>query len=88
MKVCLTKWISWQKYRDSVYVFHETSKKVYLFSGSAADFWMTAVSCGDREQMLRQLCQQYDSDLEEVIAGDLAAFLDELVQYGLVQEVM
>ena len=88
MKVCLTKWISWQKYRDSVYVFHEASQKVYLFSESAADFWMAAVSCEDADQMLTHLCQLYGFGCADAISKDLMEFLNELVQYGLVQEVM
>lgn len=81
------KWVSWQEYRDSVYVFHEASKKVFVFSDTARDFWMAALSGGGREEMTQLLCRKYGEQHHDEISEDLSAFLEELESSGLVREV-
>lgn len=87
MNILLEKWVSWQEYRESVYVFHEALKKVYIFSGSALDFWSAMLSCSDREEITDQLCRKYGEEFRNAISADLGMFLDELMNYGLIQEV-
>lgn len=86
MVISLEKWVSWQEYRNSVYVFHEASRKVYIFSGTARTFWISALSCDCMDAVIDQLCFQYGSEFRDAIAEDLIAFLDELKNYGLIRE--
>ena len=87
MSILLEKWVSWQEYRSSVYVFHEALKKVYIFSGTARDFWAAMLSCGDREKITDQLCGKYGEEFRDAISEDLGMFLKELMDYGLIREV-
>lgn len=87
MKFQLARSISWQEYREIVYVFQESLKKVYIFPDTARDFWMTFLECDSVEDMIDQLCDEYGEDFREDIENDLKTFLDNLLQYEIIQEV-
>ena len=57
MKLHLTDCVSWQEFDGTVYVFNEHTKKVYLFSDTARDFWMAVVEYGAFDACLAALCR-------------------------------
>ena len=87
MKYQLTGSVSWQEYRQIVYVFQEALKKVYIFPDTARDFWIAMLECDSVEEMMHQLCSLYGEDFQEEIKNDLQVFLDDLLQQKIIQEV-
>lgn len=86
MAFCLTRKISWQIYRDVVYVFNEETKKAYLFSDSAKDFWFAIINFHISEEAIHNLCALYGADNKEEITNDFQDFLSALIAHGVLQE--
>lgn len=84
MVVQLSKWISWQEYRHTVYVFNERTKRVYIFTDTARDFWTTIITSDNIQTGVASLCAQYGEDLRDTIQKDLLSFISELESYGLI----
>lgn len=84
MKLYLTGCISWQEFDGTVYVFNEQSRKTYLFSDTARDFWMAVVEYRVFETCLAALCRTYGENLRQTIQEDLLTFLREIQGYGLI----
>ena len=84
MKLHLTDCVSWQEFDGTVYVFNEHTKKVYLFSDTARDFWMAVVEYGVFDACLAALCRTYGEDLRQTMQEDLLMFVHEICGYGLI----
>ena len=84
MMVQLRQWISWQKYRQTVYVFNERTKRVYLFADTAKDFWTALITNDSITAVVSWLSTQYGENLRDTIQTDLMRFISELEDYGLI----
>lgn len=84
MIVQISRCVSWQEYRHTVYVFNEYTKFVYLFNDTARDFWTSIITFDSIEKAVDSLCNQYGYDLKDTIQTDLFTFIDELTKYGLI----
>lgn len=86
MNIYPTVKISWQIFRDVVYVFNEETKKVYLFSESAKDFWIAIMTNHNIFLSINSLCSIYGSNNQAAIAEDIQAFVDDLIRFGVLQK--
>lgn len=68
-----------------MYVFNEHTKRVYLFSDTARDFWLANLTHNRLDECIASLCDTYGSEFREEITEDLLSFISELEQYGLIQ---
>lgn len=80
-----TNLVSWQEYRDTVYAFNEGTKRVYLFSGSAKDFWLALAESVNFDACVSSLCTIYGIECRDIICADLKNFISEIAGYGLVR---
>lgn len=86
MNIYPTVKVSWQVYRDTVYVFNEETKKVYLFSESAKDFWIAIMNDHNILSAVHSLCLIYGFNNQAAITEDIHKFIEDLIRFGILQK--
>jgi hypothetical protein len=74
--------VIWQRVEDRVVVLELGSGEYHALNDSGSLMWMLLVDTGDVPAVLDRLRASYDAD-EAILRRDLAAFIAELVDNGL-----
>lgn len=57
---------------------------IFSMTEVGAQLWQAIENGQDEEQMVRQICQEYEID-EKTAAADVRSFIDKLCDFGIIE---
>lgn len=84
MEIKPSKYVSWQKYEEEIYVMDERTETICVLKEAGYTFWNIMIDCRKLENIVKKMAHLYccsSEDLKEMLCN----YIDELKEQEIIE---